>query len=265
MARTFDAAAPEFEKSFSRFLREQRATGHDVAGIVAKILDDVDEKGGVAVADYTSRFDELQIDPTTLQSDNVDLHLLASECPADLKEAIDFAHDRIAAYHLAQKPADHSFTDEAGVELGWRWTALDSVGVYVPGGRASYPSSVLMNVVPARMAGSVEGEDPVVADRGQVRVVGRQRLGPPGESALGVPAVEILGAVGVPVGRRGAVDDDKVDVSAGKHGVMLAPGAQAVGFMRLNARQMKSPARGGARGWRRGRVRWRWRARRAGT
>jgi histidinol dehydrogenase len=153
MARTFDTSAPDFESRFSRFLKEARADGHDVVGIVAKILDDVDMRGGAAVADYTSRFDELQIDPATLQSDNVDLAALAAECPDDLKAAIDFAHDRIAAYHGAQRPADHSFTDEAGVELGWRWTALESVGVYVPGGRASYPSSVLMNTVPARIAG----------------------------------------------------------------------------------------------------------------
>jgi histidinol dehydrogenase len=153
MARTFDTSAPDFESRFSRFLKEARADGHDVAGIVTKILDDVDMRGGVAVADCTSRFDELQIDPTTLQSDNVDLAALAAECPDDLKAAIDFAHDRIAAYHAAQRPADHSFTDEAGVELGWRWTALESVGVYVPGGRASYPSSVLMNTVPAKIAG----------------------------------------------------------------------------------------------------------------
>ena len=153
MARTFNASAPDFESRFSRFLKEERAAGHDVAGIVAKILDEVEMRGGEAVARHTAQFDELQIDPTTLQSDNVDLPALAAECPADLKEAIDFAHDRIAAYHAAQRPADYSFTDDAGVELGWRWTALESVGVYVPGGRASYPSSVLMNTVPAKIAG----------------------------------------------------------------------------------------------------------------
>ena len=105
------------------------------------------------MADHTAKFDGLQVDPSTLESDNVNLHALAAECPADLRAAIDFAHDRIAAYHGAQRPADYRFTDDAGVELGWRWTALDSVGVYVPGGRASYPSSVLMNIVPARIAG----------------------------------------------------------------------------------------------------------------
>tara|TARA_R110000787_G_scaffold200065_2_gene311121 strand:+ start:3182 stop:4489 length:1308 start_codon:yes stop_codon:yes gene_type:complete len=151
--RRFDSAAPGFKDAFAAFLGEDRGTGHDVASIVRKILEDVETQGGKSVADYTAKFDELQIDPTTLQSDNVNLHALAAECPADLREAIDYAHDRIAAYHSAQRPADHSFTDSSGVELGWRWTALESVGVYVPGGRASYPSSVLMNTVPAKIAG----------------------------------------------------------------------------------------------------------------
>jgi histidinol dehydrogenase len=137
----------------TRFLAEDRGGGADVFGVVRAILEDVQKRGGAAVADHTAKFDGLQIDPSTLESDNVNLHALAAECPSDLRGAIDFAHDRIAAYHGAQRPSDHRFTDDAGVELGWRWTALDSVGVYVPGGRASYPSSVLMNIVPARIAG----------------------------------------------------------------------------------------------------------------
>ena len=153
MARHFDAAKPQFDEILTRFLAEDRGQGEDVFAVVRGIIDDVKARGGAAVADYTAKFDGLQVDPSTLQSDNVNLHEIAAECPADLRAAIDFAHDRIAAYHGAQRPADHRFTDDAGIELGWRWTALDSVGVYVPGGRASYPSSVLMNIVPARIAG----------------------------------------------------------------------------------------------------------------
>ncbi|MGA1342123.1 MAG: histidinol dehydrogenase [Hyphomonas sp.] len=153
MARHLDATKPQFEEVLTRFLAEDRGTGDDVFSVVKDILADVKRRGGAAVADYTARFDGLQIDPSTLASDNVNLHALAAECPADLRSAIDYAHDRIAAYHGVQRPADQRFTDEAGIELGWRWTALDSVGVYVPGGRASYPSSVLMNIVPARIAG----------------------------------------------------------------------------------------------------------------
>src|SRR3990167_5638753 len=150
MARHFDAAKPQFDEALTRFLAEDRGTGDDVFAVVRHILADVQKRGGVAVADHTAKFDGLQLDPSRLESDNVNLHALAADCPADLRAAIDFAHDRIAAYHGRQRPEDHRFTDDAGIELGWRWTALDSVGVYVPGGRASYPSSVLMNIVPAR-------------------------------------------------------------------------------------------------------------------
>ena len=153
MARHFDATKPQFDEVLTRFLAEDRGQGDDVFDVVKGILADVRKRGGAAVADYTARYDGLQIDPSTLGSDNVNLHELAATCPADLRAAIDFAHDRIAAYHGAQRPSDHRFTDDAGIELGWRWTSLDSVGVYVPGGRASYPSSVLMNIVPARIAG----------------------------------------------------------------------------------------------------------------
>ena len=153
MVRRFFASNDAFNGEFAQFLEQERGTGEDVANTVTGILKDVQARGGEAVAEYTARFDGLQLDPSTRTSDNVNLHSLAAQCPADLREAIDFAHDRIATYHAAQRPADHSFTDSAGVELGWRWTALESVGVYVPGGRASYPSSVLMNVVPAKIAG----------------------------------------------------------------------------------------------------------------
>jgi histidinol dehydrogenase len=153
MARQLNASAPGFEETLLRFLDETRGDEADVTSIVGRIIEAVRKRGGAAVADYTAEFDRLQLDPSSLQSDNVDLHARAAECPAELRAAIDFAHDRIAAYHRAQRPSDHFYTDEDGIELGWRWTALDSVGVYVPGGRASYPSSVLMNIVPARIAG----------------------------------------------------------------------------------------------------------------
>lgn len=153
MARWIDATDASFEETFEAFLKEPRGAVEDVAETVRGVIADVREKGGEAVARYTSKFDRLVLDPSTLQSDNVDLHALAAGCPKDLKDAIDFAAARIAAYHERQRPSDHQFTDDAGVELGWRWTALDSVGVYVPGGLASYPSSVLMNTVPAKIAG----------------------------------------------------------------------------------------------------------------
>ena len=153
MARSFDANARDFNETFDAFLAEPRGGDANLTSVVSEIIAAVRKDGGAAVAKYTSEFDRLALDPTLLTSDNVDLHRLAAACPAELKQAIDFAHDRIAAYARKQYPKDESWTDEAGIELGWRWTALESVGVYVPGGRASYPSSVLMNTVPAKVAG----------------------------------------------------------------------------------------------------------------
>ncbi|MEO1015945.1 MAG: histidinol dehydrogenase [Pseudomonadota bacterium] len=152
-ARRFNTRDKGFDEAFAAFLTEPRGAPEDVAESVREILNDVRAHGGAAVAEYTAKFDRLTLDPTLLTSDNVDLTVLSAGCPQDLRDAIDFAADRIAAYHEAQKPSDHRFSDEAGVELGWRWTPLDSVGVYVPGGLASYPSSVLMNVIPAKIAG----------------------------------------------------------------------------------------------------------------
>lgn len=153
MANRFDLRETASDETFKAFFAKPRGAVDNVVDKVGQIIADVRTKGGEAVARYTAQFDGLTLDPTTLQSDNVNLHALAATCPADLREAIDFAADRIATYHDAQRPQDHAFTDEVGMQLGWRWTALDSVGVYVPGGLASYPSSVLMNVIPAKIAG----------------------------------------------------------------------------------------------------------------
>lgn len=153
MARRFNTTSNGFDAGFAAFLAEPRGKIEDLSGSVRAIIDDVRARGGVAVADYTARFDRLALDPVLLTSDNIDLHALADQCPGDLREAIDFAHKRIAVYHDQQRPRDYAYTDDEGVTLGWQWGPLDSVGVYVPGGRASYPSSVLMNVVPARIAG----------------------------------------------------------------------------------------------------------------
>src|SRR5690606_37256675 len=93
------------------------------------------------------------VDPQKLTASGMDLHVIAERCQPGVRAALDFAAKRIEAYHSHQRPGDHSFTDKEGLELGWRWSAIDAVGLYVPGGRASYPSSVLMNAIPARAAG----------------------------------------------------------------------------------------------------------------
>ena len=152
--RRFDAMAPGFANLFGKFLSLRRAQGtEDVHANTVVIVRDVREHGGEAVANYTRRFDGVSLDPDTLQAESIDLLEAAERCKPDVREALNFAADRIETYHAQQKPQDHLFKDAAGLELGWRWTPIDAVGLYVPGGRASYPSSVLMNAIPARAAG----------------------------------------------------------------------------------------------------------------
>lgn len=153
MVRRFSTARETFTGDFNAFLDEPRGDAGDTIDIVRDILKDVRARGGQAVSEYTLRFDRFDIDPQTLSNKALSLEALAAECPDEVREAIDFAHDRIAAYHAEQRPSDHSFDDGHGMTLGWRWTPVDAVGVYVPGGRANYPSSVLMNMVPAKVAG----------------------------------------------------------------------------------------------------------------
>lgn len=152
--RRFDASQPSFTEEFGKFLALRRAQGtEDVHAKAAEIVEDVRKRGGEAVADYTRRFDGVALDAVTLAAKGLDLLEAAERCHPDVREALNFAAERIETYHAKQKPQDHSFKDAAGLELGWRWTAVDAVGLYVPGGRASYPSSVLMNAVPAKAAG----------------------------------------------------------------------------------------------------------------
>jgi histidinol dehydrogenase len=151
--RRFDVSDAGFEEAFAAFLNERRGSPADVDAAVADILEGVRSGGIAAVLDYARRFDKADLTADTIRVTEAEIEEGAAATPADVREAIAFAADRIRAYHERQRPADQSWTDEAGVELGWRWTALEAVGVYVPGGRAAYPSTVLMNAVPARVAG----------------------------------------------------------------------------------------------------------------
>lgn len=207
MVTRLDASRSSFEERFADFLARPRGTEQDVRSDVETILHAVRERGGAAVADYTAEFDGLQIDPVLLTSDNVDLHALAAECPAEVKQAIDFAAERISAYHAAQKPADHSFTDAAGVELGWRWSAIEAVGVYCPGGRASYPSSVLMNILPAKIAGVERIVMVAPAPKGQLSpAVAYAALRAGADAYHPIGGAQAVGALAYGAGRLAPVD-----------------------------------------------------------
>lgn len=151
--RRFDVNDAGFDAAFSAFLNERRGSPADVDAAAAEILAAVRTGGIAAVLDYARRFDKVELTAETIRVTQAEIDEGAAATPADVREAIDFAAARIRAYHERQRPADQAWTDEAGVELGWRWTALEAVGVYVPGGRAAYPSTVLMNAIPAQVAG----------------------------------------------------------------------------------------------------------------
>ncbi|MFC4254967.1 histidinol dehydrogenase [Altererythrobacter xixiisoli] len=145
---------PDFEAKFARLVNDRRESVSDVASTVADILARVRARGDEAVAEYTARFDKYTL------ADDGDWRITATQCrdaydalePA-LRDALELAAARIRAYHEDQLPKDRDFTDAAGVRLGARWGAVDAAGLYVPGGRASYPSSLLMNAIPAKVAG----------------------------------------------------------------------------------------------------------------
>ncbi|MET3664952.1 histidinol dehydrogenase [Caulobacter sp. 1776] len=151
--RRFSFSDPGFAAAFKAFLDERRGSPADVDAAVAEVLDAVRTQGIDAVLDYTRRFDKVELTAETIRVTAEEIEQGAADTPAHVREAIAFAAARIRAYHARQRPADQAWTDEAGVELGWRWTPLEAVGVYVPGGRAAYPSTVLMNAVPAQVAG----------------------------------------------------------------------------------------------------------------
>ncbi|WP_419251839.1 histidinol dehydrogenase [Caulobacter sp. ErkDOM-YI] len=151
--RRFDFSAPDFAAAFKAFLDEDRGSPADVDASVVQVLDAVRTGGIQAVLDLTRKFDRVDLTEQTVRVTAEEIEAGAAQTPADVREAIAFAAARIRAYHARQRPADQAWTDEAGVQLGWRWTPIEAVGVYVPGGRAAYPSTVLMNAVPAQVAG----------------------------------------------------------------------------------------------------------------
>ncbi|WP_296598714.1 histidinol dehydrogenase [Phenylobacterium sp.] len=151
--RRFHFADPGFRTAFLAFVAERRDTPEEVDAIVRDVLAAVRAEGGEALLRYAREFDKVELTEATLRVSADEIADGAAACPAEVREAIAFAAARIRAYHERQRPADQRFVDEAGVELGWRWTPLEAVGIYVPGGRAAYPSTVLMNAVPAQAAG----------------------------------------------------------------------------------------------------------------
>ncbi len=153
MPQFLDTSDPGFEATFAAFLTTKREDAPDVDAAVAAIIGDVRARGDAALIELTARFDKLDLTPGRLAfgEDEIDA-ACATVAPED-RAALDLAAARIRAYHQRQRPEDQQWTDGAGATLGWRWTPVSAAGLYVPGGLASYPSSVLMNAIPAKVAG----------------------------------------------------------------------------------------------------------------
>ncbi|MCF3933940.1 histidinol dehydrogenase [Acuticoccus sp. M5D2P5] len=151
--RRLDTRDSHFADSFAALLADQRELSQDVTDIVAGIIADVRARGDAALAEYTKRFDRFDYAAHPMRVTREEIAAARAAVSNEAIEALSFARDRIAAFHERQRPADARYVDEAGATLGWRWTPLSSVGLYVPGGLAAYPSSVLMNAVPAKVAG----------------------------------------------------------------------------------------------------------------
>ncbi len=148
-----DSTAPDFETRFTALLGAKREDSVDVDDTVAAIIADIRARGDAALIELTAKFDRVALSSQTLRFSSTEIDALVAEVPAAERAALDLAAERIRAYHARQMPQDESWTDPDGATLGWRWTPVGAAGLYVPGGLASYPSSVLMNAIPAKVAG----------------------------------------------------------------------------------------------------------------
>ncbi|ETX27132.1 histidinol dehydrogenase [Roseivivax isoporae] len=148
-----DTRDPDFEERFRALLGTKREDSPDVDDTVAAIIADVRARGDAALIELTERFDRLRLTPETLAIGRDEVDAIIADVPEADRAALTLAAERIRAYHARQMPEDARWTDPEGATLGWRWTAVASAGLYVPGGIASYPSSVLMNAIPAKVAG----------------------------------------------------------------------------------------------------------------
>jgi len=153
MPSWLDQSQPDFAEAFARLLAQKREASLDVADAVAKIVADVVARGDDALIDLTRRFDRFDLTLSTLRVGAKEIADAKKSVPPQTLKALEFAAERIKAFHQRQLPKDDLYTDHLGVTLGLRWTPVDAAGLYVPGGLAAYPSSVLMNAIPATIAG----------------------------------------------------------------------------------------------------------------
>ncbi len=168
MVRRLRTDDPDFEAQFTALLALKREQSADVDEAVRAIIKDVCERGDSALIDYTRRFDQLELQPGKIRLDDETVDAAIGNTTEEHLHALRFAAERIEAHHRRQLPADDRYMDGCGAEIGHRWTAIEAVGLYVPGGQGSYPSSMLMNAIPAKVAGVPRIAMCVPALRGEI-------------------------------------------------------------------------------------------------
>src|SRR5438876_5759743 len=174
-----DSKSADFAERFASFLATKREISADIEAAARAIVDDVAARGDIALIEATRKFDRLDLDAIRLRVTAAEIEAAIKACDAKTLEALELARNRIESFHRRQLPTDGRVTDPLGVELGWRWSAIGSAGLYGPGGTAAYPSSVLMNAVPAKVAGVARLVMVVPAPDGQLNplVLAAARLG----------------------------------------------------------------------------------------
>ena len=168
MPSFLDTRDADFAARFQALLEGKRESSQEVGDVVNTIIADVRARGDDALVELTNKFDKANVTPSTLRFTQEEIEAAAARVTPEVRSALETAHARIKAHHEKQKPVDHIYTDEIGVTLGTRWTPIEAVGIYVPGGLASYPSSVLMNAVPAKVAGVERIAMVVPTPRGEI-------------------------------------------------------------------------------------------------
>lgn len=178
MPLRLDARDADFAKAFQAFLAMKREVSQDVDDAVRAVIADVVARGDQALIDLSKKFDRVDLAALGVRVTDAEIDAALGQCDPTALDALKLAHTRIVAFHEKQRPQDQRFTDALGVDLGWRWSAIESVGLYVPGGTASYPSSVLMNCVPAKVAGVPRIAMVVPAPEGRINplVLGAARV-----------------------------------------------------------------------------------------
>ncbi len=247
MVSRLDSRDPGFAADFDTLLNSKREVSEEVGGVVTGILADVKARGDAAVIDYTERFDKLPLTPGMLAFTADEIAAAEARIPADVREALHIAHDRIRAHHEKQKPLDHVYQDHLGVTLGTIWTPVEAVGIYVPGGLAAYPSSVLMNAVPAHVAGASRIAMVVPTPRGEVndavlaaakiagvteiyRIGGAQAIGALAYGTATIPAVSKIVGPGnayVAAAKRQVFGTVGIDMIAGPSEVLIIADSSA--------------------------------------